>query len=139
MREILFRGKRKLDGVWIYGDLLYNSNCVKIRENETGIDHIAKSFEVDPDTIGQYTGLTDKNGMKIFEGDIVAVDYCKDLQGVCAYNTSPTPRRYIGFYINWGHYADIKRADIGYWYNKVLVIGNIHDNPELLGGGGDEQ
>ena len=91
-REIKFRGKRLSDGEWIYGDLLHNVDCVKIREWEADVNQIPKSYVVDENTIGQYTGLKDKNGKEIFEGDIV------------------------------------KFLDIG----EDEIIGNIHDNPELL-------
>ena len=135
MREILFRGKRKLDGVWIYGDLLHNNNCVKIRENETDIDHIAKSFEVDPDTVGQYTGLTDKNGAKIFEGDIIKYhdDYTPvDITFKVVYEDA-------GFFVRGDntmpHLHTALSTPIA---EKAQIIGCIHDNPELLGGGGDE-
>lgn len=73
MREILFRGKRKDNGEWIYGDLQQNDGAVKIREQEKGIDHIAKSFIVDTETVGQSSEVRDDNGRLIFEGDILKV------------------------------------------------------------------
>lgn len=74
MREILFRGKRSDTGEWIYGDLLHNVDAVKIREQEQGIQRVAKSFVVIPETVGQFTGLFDKNGRKIFENGYMIID-----------------------------------------------------------------
>lgn len=146
MREILFRGKQKDNGEWIEGYLLNDGfeglliAPSTIYSDYDDLPGIFKERIIIPDTVGQYTGLIDKNGQKIFEGDIVCEVYEANSFfpvrygpcGVCVYNTDTTPRRYIGFYIDWKYFADIKRADIGYWYNRVIVIGNIHDNPELL-------
>ena len=131
MREILFRGKRKENGEWVYGNYAVTDNNEKqhfIFQNK------AFEFEVDPETVGQYTGITDDNGKKIFEGDILGItnddpdyDYiskvyldcdtlCVDIQGQDYDYTS------IGFAIEiWDDECD-----------QVEIIGNIYDNPELL-------
>ena len=142
MREILFRGKRIDNGEWIYGFLSKSRNieekpallkpCVDYEEKGVMVSSI-----VDPETVGQYTGLTDKNGNKIFEGDIIA--YEDETPGQYEYHDS--------LFINRG----VIRFDAGQFYftNSIAatmddllykgtldceVIGNIHDNPELLEG-----
>ena len=137
MREILFRGKRTDNGEWIYGDLMQNVDCIKIREQEKDVKHIAKSFEIDLETVGQYTDLTDKNGKRIFEGDIVAqnwYDYDEprdDSFGkvvFCEYDCS-----FSVMDVNKDGFMPLGRCGSYHW--EVEVIGNIHDNPELLKGG----
>lgn len=121
MREILFRGKRVDDGEWVFGDLLHNCDCVKIRENETEINHVARSFPVLPKTIGQYTGLTDKNGVtKIFEGDVISCDY---FIGAVSFCNGCWCASEVG-----------KMPEDLYELINLEVIGNVHDNPELLKG-----
>ena len=140
MREILFRGKRIDNGEWVQGDLLQNVDCLKIREQEKDIKHIARSFAVLPETVGQYTGLTDKNGTKIFEGDILKIYGLKPMYVHFNGETLTWEMINVGvpiFEVNhllntidlaWVH----QEAAIG--EIRTEVIGNIHDNPELLKG-----
>lgn len=141
MREILFRGKRVGNGEWLYGwvttqhkkytggDLL-----TKIQSNTFGVGE----YYVDTETVGQFTGLTDKNGKKIFEGDIVHAVYqvgyvgCKNVDygiGVVKYCAS--------YYGGASYEIDIigdsgSRVFTASLENGVEVIGNIYDNPELI-------
>ena len=139
MREILFRGKRTDNGEWIEGYLnqhrggvIFDCCCNAISANDYYInDWVAKLdtdlygcvYKVIPETVGQFTGLTDKNGVKIFEGDIIRFE---DDIGYVIYNGDTasflvdSPNRYISM-----DYS-----------SEFEVIGNIHDNPGLLEGGG---
>ena len=112
MREILFRGKRKKgDKRWVEGDLLHGYSGFGI----TNRYYAGSSFEVDPETVGQYTGLTDKNGARIFEGDIVKISNDEIFEVK---------------YEDGGFTAGLFLGD---WdYGHVEVIGNIYDNPELV-------
>ena len=148
MREILFRGKRIDNGVLIVGQLLrYEDGRARICESHTDIfcyendQSIIQTIahEVCPDTVGQFTGLTDKNGKKIFEGDIVLY---KIPDGSYAYGIVKfRETNEVGFCVEWfnRHDSGWLRNDIGFWakYREIEVIGNIHDNPELLGGAED--
>ena len=124
MREILFRGKTD-KGEWIYGDLMR-------AHLKTFCGDYHRAMEVVlPETVGQYTGLTDKNGTKIFEGDIV--------------NVITETTRYVVKFDEWrcGWYPFASGDGCGcceihtYPPNYAEVIGNIHDNPELLKGGAE--
>ena len=129
MREIIFRGKRIAgyndntpDGTWVYGSLFVD------RKGQTKIKWhcekfgAAKTSNVDPNTVGQFTGMLDCNGRKIFEGDIIKFSD-------------------MGIYPVWWDADDCAFGSC--WFSdfdhlskyrgvKMEVIGNIHDNPELL-------
>ena len=139
MREILFRGKRVSDEMYVTGFYYFDTNgCHYIQypfETPDG-EHGYKSHEVDPETVGQFTGLTDKNGAKIFEGDIVEAEVTVNLGSSVRRSTA----RYVVMYHpeNCYFYLARKRNNIlfdGNWNYSVDIIGvvgNIHDNPELL-------
>lgn len=128
MREILFRGK-DIRGNWHIGLLAHIGNAWYI-SNKMGI---STAYEVIPNTIGQYTGLTDKNNKKIFEGDIVA--YCTSTNRV----TNKELHEVVFETRGESGYFGIKISDIETWgfcmevpAKLMEIIGNIHDNPELL-------
>lgn len=155
MREILFRGKRTDDYEWIEGSL-----CTTIPSDEDFYTISYFDFEgyyieekVIPSTVGQYTGLTDKNGRKIFEGDIIrysdggeyemyleSLEYPEEYDGINFENMWTIDEVVYGTAINYPAF-DLNRHD---WEVNGLsnlsesgcyfyeVIGNIHDNPELL-------
>lgn len=125
MREILFRGKRK-NGEWVYGH--YNEWDGKARISGM-INGVLDNVEVIPDKIGEFTGLCDKNGTKIFEGDIVKSEF---LLGVVKYATAQEGfDGMCGFMVD-DIYDGLQNYN-GFWH-QVEVIGNIYDNPELLKG-----
>ena len=129
MREILFRGKDLKTGKWLYGSFVNTPNHTYISTNGE-----AFPAKVEPKTVGQYTGLTDKNGTKIFEGDVVRISeddydglhysgnevYYSDGAFCVEYETPEYDVTSIGFLVREGV--------------EVEVIGNIYDNPELIGG-----
>ncbi len=129
MREILFRGKSKSinKGEWIYGSFVEDTdlNACCIRDKSLVYEL------VDRETVGQFTGLTDKNGKKIFEGDIIQYCGCgyRESMGTIIYDKNFgafVSKEYERYYVRFG---DISQ------YGTVMgveVIGNVHDNPELL-------
>lgn len=125
MREILFRGKRKDNGEWVYGYLYITHKGeyeIGAYNKKFGIERV--THIVIPKTVGQYTGLTNKNGKKIFEGDELKCLSSNPI-GVCECRTVVVND--ITDYQTMG-YLD--------FCNEIEVIGNIHDNPDLLKGGG---
>lgn len=135
MREILFRGKRKDNGEWLYGnyakcEAMYNWKDVR-PEPRTWIQAVDESSvalildPVDPATVGQFTGLTDKNGKKIFEGDIL-----QNEEG-CLFGASYRFRVEFSRGRFYGKSGELLTIIAGEMY-LCEVIGNIHDNPELM-------
>ena len=138
MREILFRGKRVDNGEWIQGDIVQFPvhGVVRIVEQEPSY----KDAEVDSDTVGQFTGLTDKNGRKIFEGDIIHLEYSQVFFGGVYFGEDTAEVSYKeGCFITDGtnNGDEIETPLSGFDNDEVEIIGNIHDNPELLGGESD--
>ena len=129
MREILFRGRNE-NSTWIYGSLLVDKDTF---DKNAFIYYICDidgySMEiVNTKTIGQFTGLTDKNGTKIFEGDIVETKYGR--WGQVVWFSSPRGQRWNLIPLEDKHKCP---DDYDLWTPKNLeVIGNVHDNPELL-------
>ena len=145
MREIIFRGKRVDNGEWIYG--------VPITDKATGDAYIitstagaylrseinnmcATGFRAIPETVGRYTGLTDKNGTRIFEGDIVKITGFHTTAIAAVKYGSPSEES-----TSWGWYFDDNDGHTYFLMSKAfcrdynaIIIGNIHDNPELLKG-----
>ena len=127
-REILFRGKRIDNGEWVEGNY-----CAAEYITSDGIEHLiievprnGCSAKINPETVGQYTGLTDKNDKKIFEGDIMAFTaYEFDYVGTVEFADG-------SFSIMCEHTSPF--LDQAVSKHGAYIIGNIHDNPELLNG-----
>jgi len=128
MREIKFRGKRLDNGEWLYGSLVILNGRYFIFDD-------ANRHEVDPTTVGEFTGLKDKNGKEIYEGDVIRSPLSEDKTRPHRIFTIPATQ------LLWGALVDRKELcylrldqDWIYKFGKE-VIGNIHDNLELLKGG----
>lgn len=132
MREILFRGKHIYTGRWIEGSYVHRTKFCGDTDDAHfilsggGFDcgEYGAAFTVDPETVGQYTGLEDRNGRKIFEGDIVAhVEFPDEPTLICWHKS--------GFAIKGLWYE----SDILRYIKHIEVVGNIHDNPDMIDGG----
>ena len=127
-KEIEFRGKRLDSGEWLYGDLMHDNHggCYIYPLDSLGL--FAEN-KVAHDTVGQFTGLADKNGVKIFEGDIVLWDRDQKM--------------YVVVFRNGMFYASVEECNPHIYGGFPLwclcaeeqyctIVGNVHDNPELL-------
>jgi uncharacterized phage protein (TIGR01671 family) len=130
MREILFRGKRTDNVEWVKGFYVCIPDTHYIMTGKfdsltNGIIN-SEAYKVDPSTVGQFTGLEDKLGTKIFEGDVIddlGVEYIVVFDSDYA--------QFRGKFDGWN-------AEISHIASRCEVIGNIHDNPELLEVSGNE-
>ena len=153
MREILFRGKSTEDGKWFIGQLLRFKSPVSKKELNVVVEgcewddsdewfNLCRMAKVVPETVGQYTGFTDKNGKRIFEGDMIkpfddeidkmVVEFCHGQFLLCLYGE----RGYMAEY-GWeesGNYGCFEAEPLSSYGDDIEVIGNIHDNPEPLRG-----
>jgi len=139
MREILFRGKRLDNGEWVEG-YVWQGNGSKngVKSESWFIGDDWDDVEVDPETVGQFTGMHDKNGVRIFEGDIASHDagFGHVVKGIIRFGVAPTDFAgnvgHVGFYVEWqddgaNMWSEWWRNDLSYWADKIKVIGNIHD------------
>ena len=158
MREILFRGKRVDNGEWVEGSLIRSDEFYGDKRKkplyyicpfDTTFEYdecYDDSDEVNPDTIGQYTGLIEKNGTKVFEGDIVKYTRTRMYAPSASFNGQDLVSKHL---IYWNedkhcfyqdHYTEKRCIGAGGIVfkderteeNIIEVIGNIYDNPELL-------
>jgi len=142
MREIEFRGKRKFDNTWIYGGYMKTA-----RTNKIQIGGTSRFCTVYPETLGQYTGLKDKNGTKIFEGDIVELhDKVSNIHWTAIVEFGNPNAEYTwGWQLKLLNILEPTGTKQAYWNKDILlwvelevaqvsceVIGNIYDNPELV-------
>lgn len=125
-REILFRGKTKKND-WVYGFYVKNSRgeCLIVQDllHVDGAEYNSDEFEIIPESVGQFIGLTDKNGAKIFEGDVLKSNQWGTLVIVWISENAC----FGCFHPKTGLHPNI------FGYQEAEIIGNIHDNPELIG------
>jgi len=140
MREILFRGKREDGGGWVEGSYCQNTQSISQPIIAGWVDgdvvHSVSWVRVIPETVGEYIGIKNKNGVKIFEGDVLSRGEVNDDREHFQFG-----RRYL-YKVEYEQVGFVAEG-IGFGYKEFVcrdheVIGNIHDNPELMNGGTDE-
>lgn len=140
MREILFRGKRLDDGEWIFGyyaklphpsTAFLKDYIVEVKFDEEYVVDDIEYILVDPNTVGQFTGLKDKNSVEIYEGDIIRAD---DLEGKVIFNEQKGTFSCIFIEESDDEYHQIYEIEEEFLYleiEKFEIVGNIHDNKEI--------
>lgn len=137
-REVKFRGKRKDINAWAYGDLLQNNdgsanirtNLNTWRENHDDVDAFGDNLSVDIDTVGQFTGLYDKNKKEIYEGDILRF-YLNHKERTCSIGWNED----LGAWCVALYQGDkVGQLPLGNWLHDkwMVVVGNIYDNKDLI-------
>ena len=137
MREILFRAKDEASNKWVYGYYVHlpsAAGSVHIMQVPAGNpDENNTTYYIIPETVGEYTGVTDKNGKKIFEGDIISYFDRDFLNSEVVFYKNAFMFRFISEYVQ-----KIRQQKYDLIFQNVSicgkVIGNIHDNPELVEG-----
>ena len=123
MREIKFRGKRVDNGEWVYGGVEQNSIAI-IYDDTLPYDNENLVYK---ETVGQFTGLSDKNGKEIYEGDILDRRFYQ--RGYVVYENGAFRKALLGG-IKSNNWKACPLSEVG--LRDWQIIGNIHDNPELL-------
>ena len=146
MREIKFRAKGLIDNHWHYGSYVYTNDdrnnpfaSGPFKENHHIIQYFPgdwnlggwEAIEIDPNTLGQFTSLKDKNGKEIYEGDIIAFNW-KNCDGVDI--TDLLEVRFVRgvFAFLWDGDLDHEANIVSPTHEWATVVGNIHDNPDLI-------
>lgn len=130
MREIEFRGKRVDNGTWVYGDFCKPCNIVWLKEDKELNDLTIFDEKVQEETIGQYTGLKDKNENKIFAGDIVR--QTMTVNGEIVQRVAKIVFDDGGYWLLYPNNQIFRLMQNTIDIYELEVIGNIYDNPELL-------
>lgn len=146
MRENKFRGKRIDNGEWVYGSYFCGEKISLIvvcaRETQSIDIYTVVAYQVDPETVGQYTGLKDKNGVDVYENDIFKDDENEGTEIIVVFENGSFCLQFSGItgsLMPYGFDEDAGGFNVfeclpiqEYEVKEMEVIGNIHDNPELL-------
>ena len=140
-REILFRGKLSHSGVWVEGNLIKdrngNKSIIPFNVFEPDGHHLIidsdEAWRVDPETVGQFTGITDKNRLNIFEGDIIVRNIFGWIRKYkCKWSTCYERFQFVGIDTVVSIYVEDITDILKTYKTGIEIVGNIHDNPELL-------